>query len=172
MSWTDDRIEKLKSLWAEGLSASQIANALGEVTRNAVIGKIHRLGLSGRVKGAIAPARPDRQRHEPEARPARAALAAPQPALRRALAIGNAVLKSEPEEDVAPVPVGEAAVIALHGGVSFADLGPCMCRWPQGDPSDGNFRFCGRPAQPGQPYCSEHAGRAFHNRVDRPRRPG
>ena len=49
MSWTDERTEKLKKLWAEGLSASQIANQLGGVTRNAVIGKVHRLGLSGRA---------------------------------------------------------------------------------------------------------------------------
>ncbi len=49
MSWTDERVDKLKKLWADGLSASQIARSLGEVTRNAVIGKVHRLGLSGRA---------------------------------------------------------------------------------------------------------------------------
>ena len=49
MSWTDDRVEQLKKLWADGLSASQIASKLGEVTRNAVIGKVHRLGLAGRA---------------------------------------------------------------------------------------------------------------------------
>ena len=48
--WTDERVELLKKLWADGLSASQIANELGSVTRNAVIGKVHRLGLSGRTK--------------------------------------------------------------------------------------------------------------------------
>ncbi len=54
MSWTDERVELLKKLWTDGLSASQIASSLGEVTRNAVIGKIHRLGLSGRVRPAGA----------------------------------------------------------------------------------------------------------------------
>ena len=49
MSWTDERVELLKKLWADGLSASQIASKLGEVTRNAVIGKVHRLGLAGRA---------------------------------------------------------------------------------------------------------------------------
>ena len=49
MAWTDERVELLKKLWAEGLSASQIAGRLGSVTRNAVIGKVHRLGLSGRA---------------------------------------------------------------------------------------------------------------------------
>ena len=58
MSWNDERVELLKKLWSEGLSASQIATELGEVTRNAVIGKVHRLGLSGRAKAAPTPARP------------------------------------------------------------------------------------------------------------------
>lgn len=173
MAWTDDRIEKLKSLWAEGLSASQIASALGEVTRNAVIGKIHRLGLSGRVKGAQPPARPERQRSSdrPDARQTRGGLASPQPALRRALSVGNAVLKADPDEEPVALVVGEATVVSIHGGVPFADLCHGMCRWPQGDPADNAFRFCGRPVAAGHPYCSEHAGRAFHGRPDRPRRP-
>ena len=50
MGWTDERVELLKKLWADGLSASQIAAELGGITRNAVIGKVHRLGLSGRAK--------------------------------------------------------------------------------------------------------------------------
>ena len=54
--WTDERVELLKKLWADGLSASQIANELGSVTRNAVIGKVHRLGLSGRTKSLAATA--------------------------------------------------------------------------------------------------------------------
>src|SRR5262245_65830850 len=49
MAWNDERVELLKKLWADGLSASQIAGRLGGVTRNAVIGKVHRLGLSGRA---------------------------------------------------------------------------------------------------------------------------
>src|ERR1041385_8441596 len=58
LNWTDDRVEQLKTLWTEGLSASQIARVLGGVTRNAVIGKVHRLGLAGRA----VPARVDRPR--------------------------------------------------------------------------------------------------------------
>src|SRR5215471_15563844 len=57
-NWSDDRVEQLKTLWTEGLSASQIARALGGVTRNAVIGKVHRLGLAGRA----SPSRSDRPR--------------------------------------------------------------------------------------------------------------
>uniref|UniRef100_UPI0028AB0CB5 GcrA family cell cycle regulator n=1 Tax=Shinella sp. TaxID=1870904 RepID=UPI0028AB0CB5 len=62
MNWTDERVERLKKLWAEGLSASQIAAQLGGVSRNAVIGKVHRLNLPGRAKagGTQATARPKR----------------------------------------------------------------------------------------------------------------
>ncbi|WP_040308565.1 GcrA family cell cycle regulator, partial [Asticcacaulis biprosthecium] len=66
MSWTDERVETLKKLWQEGHSASQIAKQLGGVTRNAVIGKVHRLGLSGRA----APSQPTRPLYKPS-RPAR-----------------------------------------------------------------------------------------------------
>ena len=66
MSWTDDRVELLKKLWADGLSASQIAAELGGITRNAVIGKVHRLGLSGRAKSpAPAPAPPVPPQQQP-----------------------------------------------------------------------------------------------------------
>ena len=62
MSWTDERVELLKKLWSEGLSASQIAAQLGGVTRNAVIGKVHRLSLSGRAKPASSSPRPRKVR--------------------------------------------------------------------------------------------------------------
>ncbi|MCB2111274.1 MAG: GcrA cell cycle regulator, partial [Rhodobacteraceae bacterium] len=73
MSWTDERVELLKKMWTEGQSASQIAKELGGVTRNAVIGKVHRLGLSNRTGGAPEPARPAKAAEpapKPEARPA------------------------------------------------------------------------------------------------------
>lgn len=93
MSWTDDRVETLKRMWGEGQSASQIAKELGGVTRNAVIGKVHRLGLSNRVEGeeaaAVAPVAPAPEPAPAAAagaaapatdRPARAAKAEPPPA--------------------------------------------------------------------------------------------
>jgi GcrA cell cycle regulator len=72
MSWTDERVELLKKMWTEGQSASQIAKELGGVTRNAVIGKVHRLGLSNRVGGggAAAPAPQAKPASEAETRPA------------------------------------------------------------------------------------------------------
>ena len=83
MSWTEERIEELRKLWGEGLSASQIANTLGGVSRNAVIGKIHRLGLSGRVKTPRSPAR----RAPAAVRPAKPKT---QP---RVMAVGSTVVK-------------------------------------------------------------------------------
>ncbi|MDD8022511.1 MAG: GcrA family cell cycle regulator [Paracoccaceae bacterium] len=91
MSWTDERVETLKKMWSEGQSASQIAKELGGVTRNAVIGKVHRLGLSNRTAGGDAPT----ERAEPVA-------AAPQPAAAR----------PAPEPAPAPKPAPQPAAVA------------------------------------------------------------
>jgi len=156
MNWTDERIETLRRLWAEGLSASQIATALGGVSRNAVIGKIHRLGLSGRVKTG-------------KARPARAGGGAvhaprPVPSGSRVMAVGSTVVKVVERE--APAPLREPAeVVPLHGGVTLLDLKTSSCRWPIGDPSDPAFRFCGTRIQPGETYCPCHAELAYPART-------
>ena len=139
MSWTDDRVTVLKKLWLEGLSASQIAKQLGGVTRNAVIGKVHRLGLSGRA----APSQPARAVFKAP-RPARPAAAAP--VIRRA----EPVQRTEPLRMRAPEEPGSATVLTL---------GAHMCKWPIGDPSSNEFTFCGRRSD--QTYCSEHARVAY-----------
>ena len=164
MSWTEERVEVLKKLWAEGHSASQIANQLGGVTRNAVIGKVHRLGLSGRA----TPSRPVK-------RPPR--LARPKPRIQQT---GTAPVAAEPNFEEtrvrpsdqqalasalqpAPVADGEAATILT--------LRDSMCKWPIGDPADPKFAFCGRKAECG-PYCSEHAKVAFQPQRKRDRKRG
>lgn len=154
MGWTDERVELLKRLWAEGLSASQIAQKLGAVTRNAVIGKVHRLGLSGRA----TPSRPSRRTAKPAvARPARAtpaaASAAPRPA-------------APPPAPLEPakLPSGEFATVLT--------LGSHICKWPIGDPDDASFRFCGRHAGAATPYCEAHARVAYQPQKKRVRRPG
>ncbi|MFT3997218.1 MAG: GcrA family cell cycle regulator [Asticcacaulis sp.] len=150
MSWTDERVETLKKLWQEGHSASQIAKTLGGVTRNAVIGKVHRLGLSGRA----APSQPARPLYKPAKppRPAQAAAPAPQPAPRR--------VSVEP----APRPVAQlpsVPVIEGPGTATVLTLGSKMCKWPIGDPSSDEFTFCGRRAADGIPYCGEHSRVAY-----------
>ncbi len=189
MSWTDERVETLKRMWAEGQSASQIAKELGGVTRNAVIGKVHRLGLSNRVGGggaeeaeepvAVAP------RVEPlAARPVvtempRPADPAPKPTPERAAV--------PPASNVTPLPIRKAIVPAgqpLPPQPSANEISPealasvrevekrakkltlmelteRTCKWPIGDPATDDFWFCGLPSLPGKPYCEAHVGVAF-----------
>ncbi|MFM2355773.1 MAG: hypothetical protein RLZZ528_1509 [Pseudomonadota bacterium] len=117
MSWTDERVETLKRMWNEGQSASQIAKELGGVTRNAVIGKVHRLGLSNRVGGPATPepvaARPAAPAARPEpvleqAAPAQAK-ADPRPAARPAPQPAPA---ARPEAQVTPIPLRKPIVPA------------------------------------------------------------
>src|SRR3954469_1053006 len=107
MSWTDERVSTLKKLWLDGLSASQIAKQLGGVTRNAVIGKVHRLGLSGRA----APSQPTRPAFKAP-RPARAATpVAHAPAPRRLVA--EPVAQPMPRPIAYPEEPGSATVLTL-----------------------------------------------------------
>ena len=160
MSWTDDRVDLLKKLWGEGLSASQIAGRLGSVTRNAVIGKVHRLGLSGRATTSRM------KTHRPRARIANAKRAvkarfatAGNPAV-RALYVGDA------EPYVSPV---EELVIPMAERKSIQTLSECSCRWPIGDPQASDFHFCGKNKVPALPYCEFHARRAFQPAIPRRR---
>ena len=147
MCWTDERVESLKKLWQDGLSASQIAKQLGGVTRNAVIGKVHRLGLSGRATPS-KPARPVFKAPRP-ARPAAA------PAAPRRIAEPTVAVASAP----APAPV--RYVDEAPGSATVLTLGAHMCKWPIGDPSLDSFTFCGRRSEENGPYCHEHATVAY-----------
>jgi GcrA cell cycle regulator len=133
--WSDDRVTTLTLLWRDGLSASQIAKALGGVTRNAVIGKIHRLGLSGRP----APSRPARVR---AVRPARLPAAANPHRLKIA-----PVFLAAPATPEGPGVIGSLTALGAH-----------TCRWPIGDPKAEDFSFCGRLAK--GPYCPAHKTQA------------
>ncbi len=153
MGWTDERVSTLKKLWLEGLSASQIAKQLGGITRNAVIGKVHRLGLSGRA----TPSQPARTAFKPQ-RIARPATPAPQP-VRRAIP--------------APPPV-EHPVHRMEepGFATVLTLGAHMCKWPIGDPSTDGFSFCGRRTGEDGPYCNEHARVAYQPALKKSGRSG
>jgi GcrA cell cycle regulator len=154
MSWTDERIGTLKRMWAEGQSASQIAKELGGVTRNAVIGKVHRLGLAGRTTPSRPVKRPPRlaQPKPKQEAPVIAAAPAPAPIL------AKPVVKPQP----APVMTKPLNPVALADGghASILTLRDTMCKWPIGDPADPKFAFCGRKSDCG-PYCAEHAKVAF-----------
>jgi GcrA cell cycle regulator len=142
MAWNDERVEQLKKLWAEGLSASQIASKMGGVTRNAVIGKVHRLGLSGRA----APAKPQRgrsfERMDDEFYTIRR-----EPAMMR---------------PIIPEPEFTAPVVLETGDkATVATLKNNMCKWPVGDPAKDDFHFCGQGTPTGKSYCAYHAHLAF-----------
>lgn len=144
MAWTDDRVEILSTLWAAGLSASQIALKLGGVTRNAVIGKVHRLGLSGRIK-------PKRKTQPAKSRTATTARRRA-PVKRRAAPRGAPTPPPVPLE-AKPLPNGEYATILT--------ITETLCKWPLGDPTSPEFRFCGRGTDKGEPYCKSHAQLAY-----------
>ncbi len=150
MGWTDERVELLKKLWLDGLSASQIAKQLGGVTRNAVIGKVHRLGLSGRATPS---------------QPARVAFKAPRPARPAAPAAprrmeAREVVRAEPRPIVYDEQPGSATVLTL---------GAHMCKWPIGDPSADSFTFCGKRTDGDIPYCQHHAQVAYQPAQSRKR---
>ncbi|MDR3373702.1 MAG: GcrA family cell cycle regulator [Ancalomicrobiaceae bacterium] len=168
MSWTDERVEQLKKLWSDGFSASQIAAELGGVTRNAVIGKVHRLGLSGRAKTPVAqPARakkaPARQPGNPHIRP-HGGLDS----------VGNTALKidfvpqSKPQIVVQPkiFTLSDAPLVENAG---ILELTEATCKWPVGDPGDQSFHFCARRSESGIPYCGYHARVAYQPVSDRRR---
>lgn len=152
MAWNDERVELLKKFWSEGLSASQIASKMGGVTRNAVIGKVHRLGLSGRA----TPAKPQRgceaEVYEDE-RPA------------------AVYARSEVERLVVEPEFIAPAVLAGGDMATVSTLKGNMCKWPIGDPARDDFHFCGQSAPTGKPYCPYHAQLAFQPAQRRPDRP-
>jgi len=153
MSWTDDRVDTLKKLWSEGLSASQIAGRLGGVTRNAVIGKVHRLGLSGRATTSRMKSIRPRVRANAPRRPQQ------RPNFRQ---LGNPAFRSLYQGDAEPfVPAPEEIEIPLAERKDLQDLTENDCRWPIGDPQHDDFHFCNRGKVPGLPYCEFHAKRAF-----------
>lgn len=180
MSWTDERVETLKTMWSEGKSASQIAKELGGVTRNAVIGKVHRLGLSNRVGGAdqpdevpAAPAAPVAE--EVIEAPVEAAPVPPQPPIRpapvREQATPPAMRPKAPGQPQPPQPANAeisaealanlAEVAKRARRLNLMQLTERTCKWPVGDPATDDFWFCGLPAVPGKPYCETHVAVAF-----------
>ncbi|MHA6287326.1 GcrA family cell cycle regulator [Maricaulis sp. CAU 1757] len=157
MAWTDERVEELKKLWSDGLSASQIAKQLGGVTRNAVIGKVHRLGLSGRA----TPSRPARRTVKPSRPRTTATPVASAPSVSRQAPAAPAPSTPAPVEP-AVLPSGDLATVLT--------LRDSMCKWPIGDPAQASFRFCGHKTESGQAYCHAHSDMAYQPSQKRRRR--
>ncbi|MEO0463599.1 MAG: GcrA family cell cycle regulator [Pseudomonadota bacterium] len=223
MSWTDERIATLQKMWARGATASQIAEELGGVSRNAVIGKAHRLGLKGRPspvkanekKKAAKKAAPKASPKKPEsaAKPATKAPAksAPKPEksaetpaapasaasagqaggttpatpsqpmpnptqdLPKIVSVGpGGFLRQGPGDQQPPIPPAPPRRLvpakpdpSIADKTSLLDLSDKVCRWPMGHPGEPDFHFCGKPVNPGFPYCVEHCGRAYQAQLPR-----
>jgi GcrA cell cycle regulator len=164
-TWTDERVELLKKLWSDGLSASQIAGELGGITRNAVIGKVHRLGLSGRAKAPSSAAPRIRKPRAPSATFVRSA----RPAIRGNTALAHAMpfLDTDPEPD--PEPEMLDNIIPIGQRCTILQLTEATCHWPIGDPSSPDFFFCGGKSLTAQPYCAYHCRIAYQPPQDRRR---
>ncbi|MBQ4826813.1 GcrA cell cycle regulator [Leisingera sp. HS039] len=188
MSWTDERVELLKKMWGEGQSASQIAKELGGVTRNAVIGKVHRLGLSNRNSGTTKAAEPKEKpaaapaaaapkpaaaakpKPQPKTEPARPAAVQPAsadakpatPARRQIIPAGQPLPPQPSANEISPEALAKVNEIEKKAKkLSLMDLTERTCKWPVGDPATEDFWFCGLPSQQGKPYCEAHVGVAF-----------
>lgn len=146
-SWTPDRVEELTKLFEAGLTCSQIAREI-DVTRNAVIGKLSRLGLS-RPRGDVMIRR----------RPA-----GPRPATRQSQVRILRSLHAAMAAPAAPVVIEE---ISDRPRCSLFDLGAQNCRWPIGRPGADDFGFCGSAPVEGLPYCAGHARMAYRSAAQR-----
>jgi GcrA cell cycle regulator len=197
MAWTEERIEQLKSMWAKGATASEIAEKLGGVSRNAVIGKAHRLGLEARPspvkpgeEKAKTPGRKAAPNAEaaPEPKPAPAELpqpdraAAPRQPQRpqgsdqmqyRSIGPGG-FIRQGPGDQQAPIPPAPPRRLVpakpspeVADKTGLLDLNDRICKWPMGHPGEPDFHFCGAAANPGYPYCVEHCGVAYQAQLPR-----
>ncbi len=177
MSWTEERVELLKKMWGEGQSASQIAKELGGVTRNAVIGKVHRLGLSNRTGGggtstAKSDAKPKAApKAEPKDPPKAQATPKTEPAveskpvtpMRRQIIPAGQPLPPQPSaNEISPEALAKVNEVEKKAKkLNLMELTERTCKWPVGDPATEDFWFCGLPVQQGKPYCEAHVGVAF-----------
>ncbi|WP_034490753.1 GcrA family cell cycle regulator [Afifella pfennigii] len=145
--WTEERTDLLKRLWQDGLSAGQIAGELGDVTRDAVIGKIHRLGLSGRGQ----PLSTIQRWRKKQKRPAEGFQAS-----------SAAAATAEPS---AMPPKLASVAPAAPKRLALEALSERTCKWPIGAPGKSGFCFCGCDAEAGIPYCAYHATVAYVGRT-------
>lgn len=158
MEWNDETIAQLRTLWTEGLSTAEIGRRM-EVSKNAVVGKAHRLNLPPRPSpirrdgiGSTTRPAPPRRVTGPTLPPLSAAVTA-----LAVSAIVAPVLRPAPQT-VRPAPVR---------AVPYAPSRLSTCCWPIGEPGTRSFRFCDDNATHGKPYCSAHAALAYVRVRDR-----
>lgn len=197
MAWTDERIDRLKAMWEKGMTASQIAEDLGGVSRNAVIGKAHRLALEARP----SPVKPNEPANTTAAAiaPEPARVAAPPPPPPSAPAPSRSIippyvpqaptgptgaqlrsvgpggfLRQGPGDQAPPsTPAPPRRLVPakpapeIAGKTTLLDLSDKICKWPLGHPGEPDFHFCGQTVNPGFPYCVQHCGQAYQAQMPR-----
>jgi GcrA cell cycle regulator len=172
MNWTDERVEQLKKLWAEGLSASQIAAQLGGVSRNAVIGKVHRLKLSGRGKTTSTQTRS--KKVNTSASGGQRSGGASNHMVSRVVSrsVGATALQTEYSTDLVPHTITKTVtdvVVPISRRLELVQLSERTCKWPVGDPLQPDFNFCGNDVGESGPYCTYHSRLAYQPASDRRR---
>lgn len=165
MEWNEDTISRLRALWDEGLSTAEIGRRLG-ITKNAVVGKAHRLTLPARPSpirreaGQAVPRRPAPRRMVGPTLPPMDALP-PRAAEPAAVPVPRPV-EAPPMPAAAPALVLRAVPLAPRTGSRVS-----ACCWPIGEPGTPSFHFCSDAAVPGRPYCAGHVAIAYVKVRDR-----
>ena len=172
MNWTDERVEQLKKLWAEGLSASQIAAQLGGVSRNAVIGKVHRLKLSGRGKTTSTQTRSKKVNTGVSSGHRSAGSLGHMSSRVVNRSVGATALQTEYSTDLVTHTVTKTVtdvVVPISRRLELVQLSERTCKWPVGDPLQPDFNFCGNDVGESGPYCTYHSRLAYQPASDRRR---
>ena len=186
MAWSDERVAILKKMWLEGSSASEIAKELGNITRNAVIGKVHRLGMSNRdtnnlksgsstsnAKKSVRRGRPPKVNKEEKKRGRPHKLKDPgdfpgtldvkgKSATSSAKEMRSDENKTKVASDLSEETLQNILKVEMKSKkISLMELTERTCKWPIGDPATDTFWFCGHESEPGKPYCKTHISIAF-----------
>ena len=162
MAWTPELIKDLKRLWNKGLTTVEIGNRIG-MSKNAVVGKAHRLGLEGRP----SPIKRDKNKIQITEQKVEKVLKEKKDTIEQPIPeIEPETLESTsfpPEEILKAEPIIEMpkSKKGKRKGVQLVDLKPTSCRWPEGDPKDPDFCFCGQECVNGKIYCEEHCAVAY-----------
>ena len=186
MAWSDERVATLKKMWLEGSSASEIAKELGNITRNAVIGKVHRLGMSNRdtnnlksgsststAKKSVRRGRPPKVNKE-EKKKGKSHKLKDSGDFTGTLDVKEKSTTSSAKEmrldenktkvasDLSEETLQNILKVEMKSKkISLMELTERTCKWPIGDPATDSFWFCGHESEPGKPYCKTHISIAF-----------